>query len=76
MGKSQVRTAFPFHQPGARFLMLEEVVLRGMWNKKLETTTFDGRYYKLKDAYSNPEPLQEPMPPILVGDSGEKKDEI
>lgn len=55
--------------------MLEEAlqIIRGMWNKKLETTTFDGRFDKLKDAYCNPKPLQEPMPPILVGGSGEKK---
>ena len=34
----------PFPSTGARFLMLEEAlqIIRGMWNKKLETTTFDG----------------------------------
>ena len=65
----------PFPSTGARFLMLEDAlqIIRDMWNKKLETTTFDGRFYKLKDAYCNPKPLQEPMPPILVGGSGEKK---
>ena len=33
----------PFPSTGARFLMLEEAlqIIRGMWNKKLETTTFD-----------------------------------
>ena len=69
--------AYGIHFPstGARFLMLEEAlqIIRSMWNKKLETTTFDGRFYKLKDAYCNPKPLQEPMPPIMVGGSGEKK---
>jgi alkanesulfonate monooxygenase SsuD/methylene tetrahydromethanopterin reductase-like flavin-dependent oxidoreductase (luciferase family) len=65
----------PFPSTGARFPMLEEAlqIIRCMWNKKLETTTFDGRFYMLKDAYCNPKPLQEPMPPILVGGSGEKK---
>jgi alkanesulfonate monooxygenase SsuD/methylene tetrahydromethanopterin reductase-like flavin-dependent oxidoreductase (luciferase family) len=27
----------------------------------------------MKDAYCNPKPLQEPMPPIMLGGSGEKK---
>jgi alkanesulfonate monooxygenase SsuD/methylene tetrahydromethanopterin reductase-like flavin-dependent oxidoreductase (luciferase family) len=64
-----------FPSTGARFLMLEEAlqIIPSMWNKKLETTMFDGRFYKLKDAYRNPKPLQEPMSPILVGGSGEKK---
>ena len=55
--------------------MLEEAlqIIRNMWNKKLETTTYDGRFYELKDAYCNPKPLQEPMPPILVGGSSERK---
>jgi F420-dependent oxidoreductase-like protein len=36
-----------------------------------ERTTFDGRYYKLKDAIANPKPLQKPHPPIWIGASGE-----
>ena len=65
----------PFPSTEARFLMLEEAlqIIRNMWNKKLETTTYDGRFYELKDAYCNPKPLQEPMPPVLVGASGERK---
>jgi F420-dependent oxidoreductase-like protein len=65
----------PYPSTGSRFLMLEEAlqIIRNMWNKKLETSTYDGRFYKLKDAYCNPKPLQEPMPPIMVGGSGEKK---
>ena len=27
----------------------------------------------MKDAYCNPKPLQEPMPPIMVEGSGERK---
>src|SRR5437867_2604148 len=36
-----------------------------------EKTTFDGRYYKLKDAIANPKPLQKPHPPFWIGASGE-----
>ena len=32
-----------------------------------ETTTFDGRYYQLKDAYIRPAPVQKPRPPLTLG---------
>jgi alkanesulfonate monooxygenase SsuD/methylene tetrahydromethanopterin reductase-like flavin-dependent oxidoreductase (luciferase family) len=34
--------------------------------------SFEGRYYKVTDAYNNPQPLQKPHPPITIGGSGEK----
>jgi alkanesulfonate monooxygenase SsuD/methylene tetrahydromethanopterin reductase-like flavin-dependent oxidoreductase (luciferase family) len=34
--------------------------------------TFEGRYYKLNEAYCSPKPLQKPYPPITIGGSGEK----
>jgi F420-dependent oxidoreductase-like protein len=36
-----------------------------------EKTTFDGRYYKLKDAIANPKPIQKPGPPFWIGASGD-----
>jgi F420-dependent oxidoreductase-like protein len=36
-----------------------------------EKTTFDGRYYKLKDAIANPKPIQKPYPPLWIGASGD-----
>src|SRR5215831_5908536 len=36
-----------------------------------ERTSFDGRYYHIKDAIANPKPLQKPHPPIWIGASGE-----
>lgn len=38
-----------------------------------ETTTFDGRYYQLKDARNEPKGPQRPHPPIAIGGSGEKR---
>src|SRR5580765_8161737 len=38
-----------------------------------ETTTFDGRYYQLRDARCEPKPVQRPHPPILIGGSGPKR---
>jgi F420-dependent oxidoreductase-like protein len=38
-----------------------------------EKTTFDGRFYQLKDAMNNPKGPQRPHPPICIGGSGEKR---
>ena len=38
-----------------------------------ETTTFDGKYYQLKDARNEPKGPQKPHPPICIGGSGEKR---
>jgi len=34
--------------------------------------SFDGRFYRLKDAWCEPRPVQRPYPPILIGGGGEK----
>jgi F420-dependent oxidoreductase-like protein len=62
----------PFPSTMERLLRLEEVIqiLRKMWTQS--TTTFNGRYYQIKDAYCNPHPLQKPHPPIMVGGGGER----
>jgi F420-dependent oxidoreductase-like protein len=38
-----------------------------------ETTTFDGEYYQLKDAWCEPKGPQRPHPPIAIGGKGEKR---
>jgi F420-dependent oxidoreductase-like protein len=38
-----------------------------------ETTTFDGRHYRLRDARCEPKPVQRPHPPICIGGSGERR---
>ncbi|HKV89273.1 MAG TPA: TIGR03560 family F420-dependent LLM class oxidoreductase [Candidatus Dormibacteraeota bacterium] len=35
-----------------------------------ERTNFEGRYYRMADAISNPKPLQKPHPPFWIGASG------
>jgi F420-dependent oxidoreductase-like protein len=37
------------------------------------TTTFDGRYYRLRDAWCQPPPLQQPHPPIVLGGKGPRR---
>ena len=58
-----------------RFSMLEEAVqiIKKMWNKDENQSTFNGKFYRLQDAYCNPKPIQDPMPLIMIGGSGERK---
>jgi F420-dependent oxidoreductase-like protein len=44
-------------------------VIRCLWTE--ERATFEGRYYRLKDAIANPKPVQKPHPPIWIGAGGE-----
>jgi F420-dependent oxidoreductase-like protein len=62
----------PFHTVTERIRRLDEAseIIRRLWTEK--QVTFDGRYYKLKDAYCEPKPLQQPHPPIMIGGAGEK----
>src|SRR5690349_8511563 len=41
-----------------------------MWTEK--HASFEGKYYKIKDAICNPKPIQKPHPLIMIGGSGEK----
>ena len=43
-------------------------VIKSLWTE--ERTTFDGRYYTMRDAVANPKPVQKPYPPIWVGSGG------
>ena len=38
-----------------------------------ETSSYDGRYYRLVDARCEPKPVQAPMPPLGIGGSGERR---
>jgi F420-dependent oxidoreductase-like protein len=45
-------------------------IIKRLWTER--QVTFEGRYYQLKDAYSEPKPLQQPHPPLMMGGAGEK----
>jgi F420-dependent oxidoreductase-like protein len=64
--------SFPSNQE--RMLRLEEAIqiIRKMWTEE-PYTSFNGKYYQIRNAYCNPKPIQKPSPPILVGGSGERK---
>ena len=45
-------------------------VMTSLWTR--ERTSFEGRYYHLKDAIANPKPIQKPHPPIWIGAGGDQ----
>ncbi|MBV9356151.1 MAG: TIGR03560 family F420-dependent LLM class oxidoreductase [Chloroflexi bacterium] len=44
-------------------------IIRSLWTE--ERTNFQGRYYTMTDAISNPKPVQKPHPPIWIGAGGD-----
>jgi F420-dependent oxidoreductase-like protein len=63
----------PFPPVKERMQRLEEAVqiIRKMWTE--ETSTFNGKFYQIQNAYCNPKPIQKPYPPIMIGGSGERR---
>jgi F420-dependent oxidoreductase-like protein len=61
-----------FQTVGERIRRLDEAceIIKLLWSQK--QTTFEGRYYQIKDAYCEPKPLRRPRPPFMIGGSGEK----
>jgi len=46
-------------------------IAKHMWSG--DTSTFEGKYYRLEEPILSPMPLSKPHPPILIGGEGEKK---
>ncbi|MGA7370365.1 MAG: LLM class F420-dependent oxidoreductase [Nitrososphaeraceae archaeon] len=70
--KGLSRISFPSNKE--RLLRLEEAlqIIRKLWTEE-PSASFEGKYYRIHNAYCNPKPIQKPTPPILVGGSGEKR---
>ena len=70
----QEYTAYGYHFPSnvSRIKQLDESVsiIKAMWKEK--HTSFEGKYYRIKEAICNPKPIQKPNPIIMIGGSGEK----
>jgi F420-dependent oxidoreductase-like protein len=62
---------FPTHV--TRIDQLDEAltIVKAMWSNQ-RSPSFEGEYYRIKDAICNPKPIQKPHPIIMVGGSGEK----
>jgi F420-dependent oxidoreductase-like protein len=67
-----VEQGIDFPPLGERLTRLDEAcsVLRGLWTE--ERFSFDGRYYRLRDAACAPKPVQARLP-LLVGGQGERR---
>ena len=62
----------PFPSVKDRMDQLEEAIqiIKKLWTEP--KVTFQGKHYQLKDAYSSPKPVQNPMP-FFIGGSGKKR---
>jgi F420-dependent oxidoreductase-like protein len=63
---------FPERVP-ERIEMLDEAceILKLLWTQ--DRSDFDGKYYRLVDAISEPKPIQRPHPPLWIGAKGPKR---
>ena len=62
----------PLYAPAERIRRLDETcqIIKQLFTQ--EVTTFEGRYYQLKEARREPKPVQQPYPPFVIGGSGEQ----
>jgi alkanesulfonate monooxygenase SsuD/methylene tetrahydromethanopterin reductase-like flavin-dependent oxidoreductase (luciferase family) len=62
-----------FGTPGQRIARMAEAckLIKLLFTQ--ERSSFEGRYYTLRDAIANPKPVQRPWPPLWIGGSGERK---
>jgi alkanesulfonate monooxygenase SsuD/methylene tetrahydromethanopterin reductase-like flavin-dependent oxidoreductase (luciferase family) len=60
----------PFLTPRERATRMAEAVrvVRGLWSE--DTTSFDGDFFRARDARSDPKPLQPSGPPIMIAGTG------
>jgi probable F420-dependent oxidoreductase len=61
---------YPFGSVGERFDLLEETLgyVGALFDG--EPASFEGKRFRLDEAYNHPRPVQEPRPPLLVGGKG------
>ncbi len=61
---------FPFPKPSVRIAQLAEAVqiAKLLWSES--PASFEGTYYRIEDAYCEPQP--NPAPPVLIGGGGEQ----
>ncbi|MGO9643335.1 MAG: LLM class flavin-dependent oxidoreductase [Candidatus Bathyarchaeia archaeon] len=62
-----VSNGIQFPGPASRVGRLDEAIeiIRNLWTR--DDVTFEGKHYSLKNASSNPKPVQRPHPPIWTG---------
>ena len=62
---------YPFPSAGARLTQLEESleIMKRLWTEPGKVS-YEGKHYKIQDAYLEPKP--QPVPPIMLGGSGDR----
>ncbi len=62
----------PFPSAAIRVAQLEEAIkiIKSLWT--IDRTSYEGKFYAVKDAQLGPEPVQKPHPPLWIGAFGEK----
>ena len=60
--------AFPDVKPRLRMLDEAVRVVKSLWTAP--RTTLDGEFYRLRDAFIVPKPVQTPHPPVMLGGNG------
>jgi alkanesulfonate monooxygenase SsuD/methylene tetrahydromethanopterin reductase-like flavin-dependent oxidoreductase (luciferase family) len=68
--KEYLAHGYPFPPLKERLAQLDEgiQVMKAMWTQ--DEPAYSGRHFQIAQAYSNPRPLQQPYPPIMLGGSG------
>jgi F420-dependent oxidoreductase-like protein len=63
---------FPFPPLRQRLEQLEEaaVIMKRLWVEP--QVTFEGRHFKVHEAFCEPKPVQQPRPQLLIGGGGER----
>ena len=73
-GNEREHTAYgtDLYPAGERVRRLDEActIIKRMWTEPV--VNFAGRYYQLRDTYCEPKPVQQPMPPFVIGGAGEQ----
>lgn len=61
---------YDFPKPSVRIAQMVETIeiVQKLWTEA--PATYEGKYYRIKDAYCEPRP--DPIPPLLIGGGGEK----
>ncbi len=62
----------PLYEPAERIRRLGEAceIAKLLFTK--DVSSFDGKYYQLKEARLEPKPVQKPYPPFVIGGGGEQ----
>jgi len=70
--REYVMYGVPYPKPAVRIRQLREAlhIIRLLWTENLPS--YEGRYYRIREAICNPKPLQKPHPPIMIGGRGRR----